>query len=43
MRHELYRVADLPVLQNRTFADPAVGQGFGLLPTWCWCRMKRAG
>ncbi|EJM73287.1 class I SAM-dependent methyltransferase [Pseudomonas sp. GM60] len=23
MRHELYRVADLPVLQNRTFADPA--------------------
>ncbi|WP_460163515.1 class I SAM-dependent methyltransferase [Pseudomonas sp. S2_F03] len=22
MRHELYRVADLPVLQNRTFADP---------------------
>ncbi|MGE8189156.1 class I SAM-dependent methyltransferase [Pseudomonas sp. NPDC086278] len=23
MKHELYRVADLPVLQNRTFADPA--------------------
>ncbi|MHC8291366.1 class I SAM-dependent methyltransferase [Pseudomonas sp. XS1P51] len=23
MRYELYRVADLPVLQNRTFADPA--------------------
>ncbi|MCH4902529.1 MULTISPECIES: class I SAM-dependent methyltransferase [unclassified Pseudomonas] len=22
MRHELYRVTDLPVLQNRTFADP---------------------
>ena len=23
MAHELYRVADLPVLQNRTFADAA--------------------
>ena len=23
MRHELYRVTDLPVLLNRTFADPA--------------------
>lgn len=26
MRHELYRVTDLPVLQNRTFADPASAQ-----------------
>jgi len=26
MRHELYRVTDLPVLQNRTFADAESAQ-----------------